>query len=75
MLLEQRRPNPDAFDGFGRPRWRRDLLFEDRPRHGFALGRFPPNSGDSLGLVYIVGGHGKVSILESILEAHTNLRP
>jgi hypothetical protein len=74
MLLEQRRPNLDAFDGIGRPRWRRDLLFEDRPRHGLALCRFSPNSGDSLGLADIVGGHGKVSILESILETHTNFR-
>ncbi len=74
MLLEQRRPNLDAFDGIGRPRWRRDLLFEDRPRHGLALCRFSPNSGDSLGLVDIVGGHGKVSILEPILKTQTNLR-
>ncbi len=74
MILEQRRPNLDAFEGIGRPGWRRDLLFEDRPRHGLALGFFSPNSGDSLGLVDIVGRHGKVSILESIPEAHTNLR-
>jgi hypothetical protein len=73
MLLEQRRPNLDTFDGIGRPRWRRDVLFENRPRHGLALCRLSPNSGDSLGLVDIVGGHGKVSILESILEAHANL--
>ncbi len=73
MLLEQRRPTLDAFDGIGRPSRRRDLLFEDRPRHGFAFCRFSPNSGDSLGLVDIDGGHGEVSILESILEAHTNL--
>ncbi len=74
MLLEQWRPNLDAFDGIGRPRWRRDVLFENRPRHGLALCRFSPNSGDSLGFVDIGGGHGKVSILKSIHEAHTNLR-
>ena len=73
MLLEQRRPNLDAFDGIGWPAWRRDLLFENRPSHGLALSRFSPNSGDSLGFVDIIGGHGKVSILESILEAHANL--
>jgi hypothetical protein len=60
MLLEQRWPNLDALDGIGRPTWRRGLLFENRPSDGFALSRFSPNSGDSLGFVDIVGGHGKV---------------
>jgi hypothetical protein len=73
MLSEQRRPNLDALDGIGRPTWRGDLLFENRPCHRLTFGRFSPNSGDSFGLVDIVGRNGKVSIFEYILEAHTNL--